>query len=266
MSLSKPLSVMRQRIVARIEQLRAISIEDEAVLSAALHQALKDTSASVRTEAIEIANKQDLRSFEPLIRKRLADRVSYVRCAAVEYLGNFYEGEGIAVPFLYPHLADSDSLTRLQTIESLGWVGDVAAYPLIAACLHDADPLVRAYAAAVLGSSGLGGYRTAIARTLAKAPQDDTKPFFVQALFELGDESKFAAMLELLASTRYIARCAAANGLAAMPLNAQQRRAALRAVADAEVNFLFRADQSTMEKVKAELKQAIFDEPGAANA
>jgi HEAT repeat protein len=248
---------MRLRRVAQIEALRALPTEDRSKLALALRTALRAPGMMVRTQAIELAMKHQLRELEPHVRRRLADRSQYVRYAAVEYLGQHYENSGLPATWLYPLLQDEDFLTRVQTIESLEQIADRKAIPLIAKLLHDPESLVRSYAAGALGFFKAKRYIGTIRRLLANEQEDDPKPFAVRALFELGDEKQFDALLALLTSGRYIARCAAANSLAAMNLDAIRMQQALDAVTQARLHFLHRADQSTMEVVERQLRDEL---------
>jgi HEAT repeat protein len=142
-----------------------------------------------------------------------------VRYLAIECLGNFHEAERIKAPWPYPFLNDSESLVRIETLESLAQIGDKSALPLISEKLQDENPLVRAYAAVSIGELGGKRYLSQIRRTLESERHDRAKVGLADALFILGDTSEFPLLIELLSFSEYTTRCASANSIADLDLS-----------------------------------------------
>jgi hypothetical protein len=249
--------VPRPRVEQRIDAVRALSVADRLALSVALTKFLGDRSARVRWVALDVVKDEILSDLEPRVIELLADPETLVRDIAVECLGALHQDEGISASWLYPLLDDEDWLIRIETIESLAQIGDKSSRPLIAKLLEDSVALVRGYAATHLVMLGGSKYRKMIGRRAGTEREEEAQVRFASALFELGDESQFSQILKYLSSERYQVRCAAANILADLPLSEGQVQAALSAVSYARLHYLYRGDQSTMEKVEKELQEQV---------
>jgi HEAT repeat protein len=248
-------------VVARVEKLRADAASSPDQLIDRLGKALGDRSPRLREEALTLARERNLMQFEPQALSALSDKNQFVKYAAIQYLGELHEAEGLNALWLYPLLQDSNGLVRIDAMEALDQIEDRASLPRIAKLLDDDDELVRAYAAMTLGNLGAKRYRNAVERAAARETTSYICAHFSRALYSLGDSTQFDRLVEYLKADRYLARCAAANSLAALPLTRQELRAAIEAVASARVNFLHRADESTMAEVERELREELRLDP-----
>ena len=176
-----------------------------------------------------------------------------VRYTAAECLGDFHEEEGISAFWLYPLLEDSNELVRIETLESLGRIGDKKALPLILKSLDDSSPLVRSYAARFIAELGGKGYLQVLANRNLAEQDEVAKVGLAYALFLLGDSAQLAVLLDLLSSDNYRVRCASANSLSALDFTPAQLQTVLRALSYAGRNALEVADRSTMSRVRKEL-------------
>lgn len=114
---------------------------------------------------------------------------------------------------------------------------------------------MRSYAALSIAELKGAEYRKEIELAAGTEEDERSMPFFAQALFLLGDQTQFYRLIASLSSPSYTARCASANALAELKLDAEQLNSAHVAVAYALEHFLFRADQSTMERVEKTLRE-----------
>jgi serine/threonine-protein kinase len=236
---------------------KAIPVDDRVQLIRKISSYLKDRSPSVRAFALYVVRDEVLFELEDLVLSLLSDKNGMVRRLAIECLGDFHKGEAIEVPRLYPFLRDPYDLVRIETLESLAWIGDKKALPLMAEALRDDDYLVRAYAASSIAELGGKRFRKQI-ESAAKAEEVETaKPFFAHALFLLGDQGQFQKLLEFLSSTRPTPRCTSANALADLPLSPDQLVSALAAVSHAARNSIANSDRSTTERVEEQLRERI---------
>jgi HEAT repeat protein len=236
---------------------RAIPVDDRELLIKAVRLYLNDRSPAVRAEAVEVVCKQFLWELEDRIHELLFDKQGYVRRVAVECLGDFYGEQRFEVPWLYPLLGDPDDLVRVETLESLAYIGDRKALPLMVERLADEDSLVRSYAAYCTAQLGGKRYRKLIEAASDVEETETTRPWFARALFMLGDVKQFGRLVELLTSPSATARCATANALAELSLSPEQVEIALAAVSQALQNFLYRSDQEAMRLAQESLRERL---------
>jgi HEAT repeat protein len=241
-------------VVARIKAVMSLPTADKTAVVVAVRGYLADRSPRVRSAALDVVKKEDLRELDQQVVMSLSDRNSSVRYSAVECLGSLHKEESVVASWLYPLLEDASFLVRIATLESLDQIGDNNALPMIATKLHDENALVRAYAAGAIGQLDGKNYVTEIERALETETDDNARVGFADALFLMGDERQFSELLKLLSSSDYRVRCASANALSAAELNPAQVQSAIEAVSHAALNALFRADRLTMERVRKELR------------
>lgn len=249
---------MKPTVDDRIAAIKAQPIEDRPQLIRKIGSSLKDRSPRVREIALKIATDQLLAELEPQVRDLLSDKNDFVRQNAIQCLGDLHEGEAIEATWLYPLLKHPDELTRVETLETLAWIGDRKALPLIAELLSDKDSLVRSYAAISLAELNGRQFRKQIQQASNIEAVEAAKPRIAEALFLLGDsEIQFEKLIGLLSSTNPTARCATANALANLPLSDAQQKSALRAISHAAKNFLAPSDRITMEIVAVRLLEQL---------
>ncbi|MDE3104773.1 MAG: HEAT repeat domain-containing protein [Acidobacteriota bacterium] len=244
-------------VVSRTEAVMSLAGEDNALLQRSILRYLSDRSPRVRSAALDVVREQKLLDADRSVLTLLADKSGIVRQAAAECLGVLYEGKAIEALWLYPLLKDPTAIVRVEAVESLAHIGDRAALSLIAGCLEDADPLVRAYAARSIAELQGQEFTAAIQRASQTETDENAKVGFADALLGLGDESQFSVLVGLLSSADYRVRTAAANALSVADLSVAQLRSALEAVSYAAQHALAVADRSTMERVEQELREQL---------
>ena len=245
---------VRKLVSDRIDVVNSLNRGNKIRLSMEIKRYLADRSPLVRAAAIDIVREENLREFMTYALQGLSDKNYFVRYSSIECLGALHEGEGIRADWLYPLLQDTDPVIRVQTIESLGQIGDKESLNLIAEKLDDRDPLVRAYAAQSIAELDGKQFITAIEKAAKTETDDSAKVGFANALFSLGDEGQFFVLLGFLSSSDYRVRCASANVLSVADLTSVQLKAALEAVSYAARHALAVADRSTMEHVQKKLR------------
>jgi HEAT repeat protein len=246
----------RPQVVERTAAVESLSTDEAAVVDQ-IREFLADRSPRVRSAAVDVIRQQNLTELGQQVIMALSDSSPTVRLAAVECLGSLHEEESVVASWLYPMLEDSSCLVRIEALESLGRIGDSNALPTIATKLQDEDALVRGYAAEAIAELKGTKYVLAIERALKSETDENAKVRFVDALFLMGDNSRFPELLKFLSSSIYQVRCATANSLSATALTPTQTEAAIKAVTDAARNALFRADRTTMERVRKELLEQL---------
>src|SRR5258708_5173922 len=242
-------------VTDRIRILTSLVEGDKACLPHAIGRYLTDRSPKVRAFAIDLVREESLSEMEEQVLSLLSDKNTCVRYSAIECLGSLHEGEAIEAPWLYPFLQDTVPLVRIETLESLAQIGDWKALPQIAEKLQDEDALVRAYAAISIAELEGKEYVAVIENASRTERNDRARVGFAEALFDLGDEGQFSILLELLSSSDYRVRCASANALSYAELTPAQVQSAPKKVSFAARHSLGRADKSTMERVKKELRE-----------
>jgi hypothetical protein len=251
----KQRSTPKPTVDARMDALAALPTDNRIHLATLFRPYLRDRSYRLRTAALQMVLQHEIRELEDEVRSLLLDKDGFVRDLAVECLGNFHEHEEIKATWLYPCLNDPYWLVRVETLESLAQIGDRSALPLISERLHDDENLVRSYAATAIADLGGKRYLTRLRLAFKNEHNDRAKVGLASALFSLGDPSQFSSLIALLSCSDYRVRCAVANHLVDLALNPQQHQLTLAAVSHAAKNFLYRADQSTMETVEKQLRE-----------
>lgn len=245
---------VRPSVFDRIMAIEAIPVDDIGGLERAVKRYLADRSPTVRAAAIDFVRKQDLQKLGERIIRLLSDKSHRVRYTAVECLGALHEGEAVKASWLYPLLQDPQYMVRIETLQSLGGIGDKEALPLIAERLRDDHPLVRSYAAGVIAELDGRHYFRLLLRRSEEDEDDIAQVGIAYALFRFGDLTQLSVLLKLLSSVDYRVRCASANSLTDVDLTPAQRKKALGAVSNAARNALAVADRSTMERVEKALR------------
>lgn len=248
---------MKPTVIERVSTVMSFDEVDQKDLAGEVKRYLADQSPTVRAASIEIVRKKNLHDFEPDVLALLSDKNHAVRYTAAECLGALHEDEGIAASWLYPLLQDRNELVRIETLESLGRIGDKKAVPLIVKRLDDDRPLVRSYAARFVADLGGKQYLPALVKRKTQEEDDVARVGLAYALFSLGDLTELSVLLELLSSDNYTVRCASANSLSSLNFTPAQGRTVLAAVSHAAHNALAVADRSTMERVEKELREQL---------
>jgi HEAT repeat protein len=244
-------------VIERVSTVMSFAEIDQENLASEVKRYLADQSPTVRAASIEIVRKKNLHDFEPDVLALLSDKNHAVRYTAAECLGALHEDEGISASWLYPLLQDPNELVRIETLESLGRIGDKKAAPLIVKRLEDDRPLVRSYAARFVADLGGKKYLPELAKRKTLEKDDVAKVGLAYALFTLGESEQLSVLLELLSSANYAVRCASANSLSALDFTPAQHEAVLSALSYAAQNALAVADRSTMERVEKELREQL---------
>lgn len=243
----------RPNVTARLAKLAGISADDSTAIEFHLRRALHDPSPRVRWLALERIRDSNLRQLEPEVLAFLSSQHSFLRYTAAECLGNFHEEERIEAHFLYPLLNDHHDLVRMTALESLSQIEDKSALSLARERLQDQEPVVRSYAADAVAVLGGRLSRNALLLALQQETDDHPTAGIAAALFFLGDSDQLAVLLKVLTSSSYVARCFAANCVASLDLTPDQLSVALAAVTYSKQHYLYRADQTTMERVEQQL-------------
>lgn len=148
---------------------------------AALSEALKDTDAEVRQQALHsLAQLRDPASFDAFV-LALGDKEAEVRQQAAHALGQLRDAR--AVKALTGALADSDAEVRQQAVYALGQLRDPSAVDALATALRDGDAEVRQQAAYALGQ--IRDARSVA--PLVSALQDKDEDVRGQAAYALGE-------------------------------------------------------------------------------
>jgi HEAT repeat protein len=254
----RPKAVKRPGVVDRCRAVRGLATGDDEKLKKALAPYLADRSPRVRATAIDVVRENELRELIKPVRALLRDKTVIVRDAAIECVGVLCEGERANAVWITPFLRDRSALVRVETLQSLGQIGDRSASRLVAKRLKDADPLVRAYAAVALADLEGSKSRKALKEAFDSETEERAIIGIADALLSLGDKRQFPVLLGMLKSSQYLSRCAAAHALDyASGLTIAELRTALHAVRWSARNPLFRGDQTTMESVKKSLTAKI---------
>jgi len=243
----------RPRVEQRLMAVRSFPSEDRAALSGNLARYLSDRSPHVRAEALERIGQGGLCEFEEKVIGLLSDSSFWVRMAAAECIGQLLEGENRSAPWLYPLLEDPNFLVRIETLESLAYICDRKSLPMVVLRLDDEAPLVRSYAAETIADLDGTRYVKALERASRQEVDERAKVGFACALYQFGDETQFSVLLQMLKSSSYTVRCAAANTISWLNLLPAELKLAYAAVSYGAQFPLGRADGSTMEQVLKEL-------------
>jgi len=183
----------------------------------ALIQALGDRDLYVRCAAVEaLGELGDLQAVPALI-QALGDRDLYVRRVAAEALGKL--GDPQAVPVLIQALGDWNEAVRRAAAEALGKLGDPQAVPVLIQALGDRYTDVRRAAAEALGELGDPQAVPALIQALGDR-YTDVRRAAAEALGELGDPQAVPALIKALGDSDRRARESACEALAKISIPA----------------------------------------------
>jgi len=164
-----------------------------------------------------------------LLTTRLNDRNPSVRLAVVESMIKcpLY----ISEPYLCAALHDPYALVRITALETLGYHHVTDAYSEICKLLRkDQNALVRSYAAAALGQLGLRKAIGLLRSQLKRETRGTVRLGLYSGLYQLGEIDVLDAILGILDTDDYRARCAVVNELMciAKPVHRRQIHAAFQ--------------------------------------
>lgn len=163
-----------------------------------------------------------------LLERQMRSRGVEERYLSAETVGQRLRGTRKAPVWLVKSLgSDRSSLVRASVAESLGYIEDRFTSRALVRSLSDESPIVRAYAAGSLGRIGGGNNRKALTRLKDSERSARARVGIAEGLLWLGDPTGLEMLRRLLRSKQYRVRCAAANALASVPLNARANRIAL---------------------------------------
>lgn len=192
-----------------VEALRELKKHEYTDVVALLSDALQSNSFSVRSTAIEVLGGMGDERAVGLLIPALKDHHYEVRYIAAETLGAFKSTKSIRP--LINSLDDKDAIVRLNAAESLGRLKARKAIPQLIELLDDPDELVRGYAAEALGELGSKHLIPILEKKLKLEKRNAAKLRILEALYKLGDQSKLAAILQMLKAKNYRVRCATAS-------------------------------------------------------
>jgi len=217
----------------RAEALQSLAAANFVRLPEIAVQALSDQSPVVRTTAIEILIDSEEKSAFSRIKERLSDPNAEVRMRAAEALGRL-ANTGKIPKQLVNLLNDKDVLVRVAAAESLGLMRNRRALPALRQALHDRSPLVRCYVAEALGKIGDKREVALLRDALNTEENEIARVGGFKALYVLGNKEVLRSLLTILTNGKdYRARCAAANGLADLPLNTIDKQTTVNSVRQA---------------------------------
>ena len=180
----------------RKQAMQALTRLGAPVAFEALLAAIKDEDADVRQQAAHsLARLRDTRAVQPLI-GALKDEDADVRQQAAFALGHM--GATEAVPGLIAALEDSDEDVRQSAIFGLVKLGDRSAIPAYVGALKDESEDVRQQAVFALSRVGDSSVVPAIVRLLASDESEDVRQQAAFALSQIGDESAVPALTAAL--------------------------------------------------------------------
>lgn len=185
----------------------------------------------------------------------LTDRSVEVRYEAAEVLGCLLANRRRAPRALLRAATDRNSLVRTCVAEALGDIGDPAATPALKRLLRDRHPVVRSYAASSLATVAGIRARPLLLRAASRDRSSLALVGHYGALVATGDQAYVDPLIRLLGSRQYRVRCASANTLADLPLQADDRTRAIRALQATLAIEPTIAARSTIEGVLRDLRR-----------
>lgn len=213
----------------------------------ALRAGLRSPDASTRwTSAIGLGEAGS-RKAVPWMLPALSDPNSEVRMRAAEAIGTLLRDTGKVPRALMQASQDRSELVRIAALEAIGEVGDSAARSVLRRALDDRSALVRRSAATAFATCGLSADRHRLARRLAFEKSTAAKVGYYDALFCLGERQHLTHLFYRLRSRSYRIRCSTANAIASLPLNADERREALRELRAAQKRETTVAGRSSIQ-------------------
>lgn len=160
----------------------------------------------------------------------LNDPNAEVRMRAAEEFATLPSGSKVPKQ-LIDLLNDKDVLVRVAAAEALGDLRCRRSLPALRRALHDRSPLVRSYVATALGQIGDKRDLDLIRQSLEMERNEIARVGAFQGLYELGDRTALDDLVSMLTSARdYRARCATANGLAALTLHHSDKLTAIKSL------------------------------------
>jgi HEAT repeat protein len=196
----------------RIDALDALDATNE-LSHRLIAKAMKDKSPSLRTNAVQLAEKHQILSLRPNVELLLHDKSWMVRAQAAVCIGELLELTGKPHKLLRSLLRDENWVVRIDAMESLERIEDVAAIPLIAKLLRDENGIVRSYCATILAREDGDRYRPIIEKLLKHEYDPHARVGFLAALIHLGSNQLLPELLGFLKSDIYQIRCAVIHNL-----------------------------------------------------
>ncbi|MBX7220403.1 MAG: HEAT repeat domain-containing protein [Blastocatellia bacterium] len=223
--------ILRQgKVQERVVALEALFKREEPQWYDLALAKLTDRSSTVRAAACELLGEYGNPDARAPLLQLVSDKDAWVRTLAIESLGTIWPDEPVCPPELLERLDDPDDLVRLLLTETLGIIGDPATLPALWQLIGDNCPVVRRYAASVIGELE---DETACARletALKQETSDMAQVGFYEALYRLGKTHVLPDLLALLNSRDYRVRCATANTLGAIANETETRQQIIQAV------------------------------------
>jgi HEAT repeat protein len=250
----KPHPLRRRRIPLRLARpkthLPKLSLED-ATLVAGLHHPRYDLrDAALR--AVLASGRADLApSLFPLLSNR---RCSVLQSDAAVALGNLLSGTGHVPRPLKRLLRDPYWVTRIDALEAVDEIGDYRVLPLLTRALYDKHPIVRSYAASILGHTTWQHFVPRLRKVLARERDERAKVGLFQGLILLGDTRLLDPLLELLKSPDYTMRCTVLHSLEALELSAEDLSRVVSVLEKLGEREPTRAVRSTLDDVLRKLR------------
>ena len=178
------------RAIVDLEEMRAL--EAVPVLLGLVSSRDEGVRANV---AVALGKLGSCESVTPALLSLLEDPEALVRVNAVQSLGDLRCTE--CAPRLRQVLtSDPEPLVRLQAAETLGTLKDRAALPSMMSALRDPDEGVRAQAAEALGQLGEHVAIPELSTLLATERSPLGRASLLGALYQLGDETALALLLD----------------------------------------------------------------------
>jgi HEAT repeat protein len=191
----------------------------------------------------------------PAVAAALSDRSVEVRYEAAEALGRVLWRRRRAPHALLRAAADRNSLVRTCVAEALGYIGDKAAAAALTRLLRDEHPVVRSYSACSLAIVSGREAHPALKRALARERSTRARVGHYEGLIRIGQRVFVTPLIDMLGSRRRHVRHATANALAGVPLSADDRTRAIRALEQALKEEPTVAARSTMEAALRDLRR-----------
>jgi HEAT repeat protein len=152
------------------------------------------------------------------------------RREAAAQIGSILARAGDSPQALIRALQDRSELVRVQAAESLGLISDRAALRGLWIALKDRSGLVRGYVASAIGDLGTNKDVVRLRRALARERSPRAKVGYYAALHKLGEREAIPKLIELMRSSDYRVRCAAANNLGRLASRRREAETVSRAL------------------------------------
>ncbi len=188
---------------------------DRSALVAAI-DALADPDARVRNVAAHVLGDMDPQEAVGPLVSRLGDEDAEVRATAIASLAR--GGSAAALPAILERSTDREASVRLATVEAVATLGggqDGATSVVLGALRLDADPVVRAHAAALVANGDDQAGTTALIE-LARSDVDEARTAAFAAIRGLDDARLFDEARTGLTDPVPAVRAEAAGALASL--------------------------------------------------